>query len=247
MDDDELRQRLRAMPEPTTTIDVDAVVADARRRRRPKVIGTGVAVGAACLAFLAPVVVPGLLGPDPVTSSLQEAGVAEQGDSGGEPAAPAPAATDGAEPDASTLQSGGVDVAGPPPTGCSATPAGSTVPGLAIAFEADPVAGSATVLLSNGGSERLTVRVGGVGEAILGDDGAVLAAPSIAAASYADPLLLIEPGETERIQVAVTPALDCEGGSSTALPDGQVVPVIGLALGASGDEMVSVLGTPTAP
>lgn len=244
MNDDELRERLHAMPEPTATIDVDAVVADARRRRRPKVVGAGVAVGAACLAFLAPVVVPGLLGPDPVTSTLQEQGVAEQGDSGAEPAAPA---SDGDAPDAPTLQTSeqpdDVDVAGGPPVGCLALPAAEVAEGLSTSFESAPIDGTATLLLSNDGGETLTVRVGDVGEAIVAD-GSVVGAASIGADSALDgPLLRLEPGETERIGVAVFSASACDGG---ALEAGAVAPVVALAVGSTGEEREVVLGDPSA-
>ncbi|QCR19731.1 hypothetical protein [Agrococcus sp. SGAir0287] len=174
MNDDELRERLRAMPEPTTTIDVDAVVADARRRRRPKVVGVGVAAVAGCLAFLAPVVVPGLLGPDPVTSTLQEQGAAEQGDASGAPAAPAPAATSGGEPDASTFQSSAPEAAGGAQDACAPpTPAGEVVAGLGIAFSDDPADGDAALVLTNASPITIDVGVGEVGTIVL--DGGLVA------------------------------------------------------------------------
>lgn len=245
MDDDELRQRLRAMPEPTATIDVDAVVADARRRRRPKVVGVGVAVGAACLAFLAPVVVPGLLGPDPVTATLQEQGVAEQDDSGAEPEAPAPApaASDGADPDASTLQtSEGPNVAGPGPLACTATPVGEVAPGLAVSFAAAPVDGVATLLMANDGDATITVRLGGVGEAIV-VDGAIVAADVGGEPAYSGPLLRIEPDETERVEVAVAAARACDGGNVAV---GEVVPVVAVAIGGAAEVQTIVVGDPSA-
>lgn len=248
MDDDELRERLRAMPEPTTTIDVDAVVTDARRRRRPKVIGAGVAVGAACLAFLAPVVVPGLLGPDPVTSTLQEAGVAEQGDSGAEPAAPAP---DADEPDASTFQSseqpdgGGAEGAGAAADACSAVPAMQVADGLSLTFLAQPVEGEATLLVANSGDETLVVRVGDVGIAAVDGDGVLASAAIDPGSALTGFQARLEPGDVERIVVDVASDLaPCAPGGSI---DGTLVPVVAVAIDASAEVRGPALGDPTAP
>ncbi|WP_144719545.1 hypothetical protein [Agrococcus jejuensis] len=235
MDDDELRERLRAMPEPTTAIDVDAVVTDARRRRRPKVIGTGVAVGAACLAFLAPVVVPGLLGPDPVTSTLQEAGVAEQGDSGAEPEAPAPAATSEAPTSAEEAQP--TDQADPAPTyygdqgasGCPFTEADVLQPGLVLSFAAPPADGVTTLLVENQSSAAIVVRIGDVGVATYA--GGVLAGLSVLdpASSLDGPVLRLAPGEVASLDVAVDlHPVGCGGSGGLG---GITLPLVAIALG----------------
>lgn len=253
MNDDELRERLHAMPEPTATIDVDAVVADARRRRRPKVVGAGVAVGAACLAFLAPVVVPGLLGPDPVTSTLQEQGVAEQGDSGAQPAAPAATAPDETQPGAEEAQpTAGED---PAPTyfgdqgaagngACFASPSRSVVPGLALAFLAAPEGGAATLLVSNEGSAPIVVRIGNVGVATTEGSTVVGAAfVDIAGTDAANPIALA-PGERVAVDVAVATNLVACGTDGRV--DGTAVPLVALAIGDGGPIVGSVLGDPSA-
>ncbi|SDH26114.1 hypothetical protein [Agrococcus jejuensis] len=251
MNDDELRQRLQAMPEPTTTIDVDAVVADARRRRRPKVIGTGVAVGAACLAFLAPVVVPGLLGPDPVTATLQEQGVAEQGDSGAQPEAPAPAATDesaptaGDEPDATTFTDGdAAESAGAAAGACAAVPAAQVADGLSLTFLAQPVDGEATLLVANASDETLVVRIGDVGIAAIEGDGVLASAAIDPASALAGFRAQLAPGDVERVIVDVaTDLAPCAAGDSV---DGTLVPVVAVAIGASAEVRGPALGDPTA-
>lgn len=212
MNDDELRERLRAMPEPTTTIDVDAVVADARKRRRPKVVGAGVAVGAACLAFLAPVVVPGLRGPDPVTSTLQEQSDAEQA-----PAAPAPDAPTGVD----DSDGGAATPLGPPIAACAAAPIEDD---LALGYVLDGD-GTGTVSIQNLGSEPVVVAVGDVGVGAIAGD-ALVWAPQVdpSSATTGTPVTL-EPLGSVDLDVDVLPAT-----APCALPesdsgDGEVVTV----------------------
>jgi len=233
VNDDELRQRLRAMPEPTTTIDVDAVVADARRRRRPKVVGVGVAAVAGCLAFLAPVVVPGLAGPDPVTSSL-EGGGAEPA-----PAAPAPeqGAPDEQGTDGSTLASGeadaGQDACAPP------TLVGDVVAGLAIAFADDPSDGEAVLALTNAGATPIAVGVGAAGTVVL-DGGLVATSTELDADAPTQPVVV---GPGERVEVPVDldrSTVACGLGPAGIAPSPRVV------LDVDGSRVV-VAGTPFAP
>lgn len=58
---DDLQRRLRAMPGPDARLDLDAIVADARRRRRPKVAALSAAATAAGVLVVAPFVSPLLL------------------------------------------------------------------------------------------------------------------------------------------------------------------------------------------
>lgn len=247
MDDDELRERLRAMPEPSTAIDVDAVVADARRRRRPKVVGVGVAAAVGCLAFLAPVVVPGLLGPDPVTATLQDQGVAEQA-----PAGSAPEATDagGAESadEPSVLGAPGEEAttAAPPVDvgSCAVAPVESLQPGLALAFADAPSGGTATLLVENVGDATVVVRIGDVGVATL-DGATVAAAASLDPASaLSGSLMTLEPGDVERLDVDVAADLvPCRDADPAAV--GAVAPVVAIATGASAVVQGAALGTAT--
>ncbi|MFC7432646.1 MULTISPECIES: hypothetical protein [unclassified Agrococcus] len=247
MNDDELRERLQAMPEPTTTVDVDAVVAAARRRRRPKVVGVGVAAAAGCLAFLAPVVVPGLLGPDPVTATLQEQGVAEQA-----PAGSAPEATDASGGDSAdepgVLGAPGEEATTAAPSvdagTCALAPAGSLQPGLALAFAGAPSEGTATLVVENLGDATLAVRIGDVGIATL-DGATVAAAASVDPASaLAGVALTLAPGDVQRLDVDVaSDLLPCRGGDPAAT--GAVAPVVAIATGASAVAQGAALGTAT--
>ena len=241
MNDDELRERLHAMPEPTATIDVDAVVADARRRRRPKVVGVGVAVGAACLAFLAPVVVPGLLGPDPVTATLQEQGAADQApaasDAGGDDAAePTGPSVLGAPDEDAATQSPITDVGA-----CDVAPAAQTQPGLALTFESAPVGGAATLVVENVGDEMLVVRLGDVGVARV-DGTSVIEASAVDPASSVPGLLVrLAPGDLERLGVDVVgDPTACGTATSSA---GDLVPVVAIATGASAVVQTPAVGT----
>ena len=209
MNDDELRQRLHSMPEPATTIDVDAVVADARRRRRPKVIGTGVAVGAACLAFLAPVVVPGLLGPDPVTSTLQDQGAAEQA-----PAAPG-SGGDGVQPGSSSDagdDGGAASTLSAPIAACAAMPLADD---LALGYSIDDGDGTARVVIQNLRSQPVTIAVGDVGVGEATDDTLVIAPEVEAASAATGTSVTLEPMASHTFDVAVLPAT-----STCAWPDG---------------------------
>lgn len=246
MNDDELRERLHAMPEPTTTIDVDAVVADARRRRRPKVVGVGVAAVAGCLAFLAPVVVPGLLGPDPVTATLQEAGSAQQDPAGSAPDAPAA----GQEPAGSALGGDAADPNGAAVAACAAVPAADVAPGLAVAFAAAPVDGTATLLVTNDGADPLTVRIGDVGIAAVADatsivDTTVLAAADVDLGSARDGRLVeVAAGATASVDVDVaTTLVPCAPGDPAG---GTVVPLVPVAIEPSTGGIVPALGDPAA-
>lgn len=59
-DDDELRRRLHDIPTPGVRLDADAVLAGAKRRRRPKTIALSSAATVAGVLLFAPLVAPGI-------------------------------------------------------------------------------------------------------------------------------------------------------------------------------------------
>lgn len=110
MSDDELRRRLHDIPAPGAGragagLDADAVVAGAKRRRRPKTIALSSAATVAGVLIVAPLVVPGLgmLQPTGMSSVSSDSGAAESAEQPVEEAAP------GAEAPRDEDQGGGAD------------------------------------------------------------------------------------------------------------------------------------------
>jgi hypothetical protein len=76
--DDELRRRLHDIPAAGARLDTDAIIAGARKRRRPKTIALSSAATVAGVLIVAPFVAPGL-------SPLQPTGMSTVSDSGAAP------------------------------------------------------------------------------------------------------------------------------------------------------------------
>lgn len=75
-DDDELRRRLHDIPAPSVRLDADAVLADAKRRRRPKTIALSSAATVAGVLLFAPLVAPGIEALRPSSGVSVDAGAA---------------------------------------------------------------------------------------------------------------------------------------------------------------------------
>ncbi|GAA2174388.1 hypothetical protein GCM10009846_20140 [Agrococcus versicolor] len=224
MRDDELRDRLHAMPEPTARIDVDAVVADARRRRRPKVVGVAVASVAGCLALLSPVVLPSILGSGASTATMQEAGVAEQG------APDAPAAPGS---DAATAEEPGIlgepAPSGPPVAACAAVPISSVAAGLLVVVRDDDGDGVGTVDVQNVGDAPVDVAIGEAGLGQRAGD-VLVVAPDVDAASVAQVApTTLQPLASASFDATVLPATSsCGATAGTAEGDEAVAVAVGV-------------------
>lgn len=166
MSDDELRRRLQDIPAPAARLDADAVVAGAKRRRRPKTIALTSAASVAGVLIVAPLVVPGLsllpqgasqtvssdAGAAPESAEQPEPGAPEPFESGGAESHSGPvqdSAGDGADDSAEDAGAGDTGAAGRgAPSLCGMTRAGDI--GLTLRFLDDP--GSAAPRVEAGGT-----------------------------------------------------------------------------------------------
>ncbi|WP_347754179.1 hypothetical protein [Agrococcus sp. ProA11] len=192
--DDELRRRLQDIPTPSAHLDADAVLAGAKRRRRPKTIALSSAATVAGVLLFAPLVAPGITGLRPGTSVSVDSGANPEsapaspdfgGEGGGEEDTDG---SDNAQPDS------GASAAAPATTEaaplCGLQRAGEL--GLVLAFAERP-----------GGATPVQVRV-------VGDDGARVTTVSIDAFAVSDGVARVEPGES-REQIVL------EAGETAAL------------------------------
>lgn len=205
MSDDELRRRLQELPGPRAGLDADAVVAGAKRRRRPKVAALNAAAAGVGVLIIAPFVVPGL-SPIAPTSVLSE-------QDGGQPA---PAEESGED-------SAGAGAAEPAPDtlapACS-YPALVDETGIRAAFLDDPADGVADLELTPSGPvtqwQILGVAVAQV--AVDRDALTIVAAPDLEALEQAPPagmgdeIAVVDPVSTVYRDGAVLDAPDVDCG-----------------------------------
>lgn len=215
----ELRSRLRAMPEPHGTLDADEIVREARRRRRPKVIGVTVTAVAACALVLTPVTVVAIDVIRPTAMTATDAGGQEQEESAPEaPAEPAPPPEAPGESDEAAQPPSDADGA------CSAVPVEQMLPGVSITFEDDPADGTASVTVANDGDAALDEAVAGFGLAVVDDE--LEWAPTIGTDAQGEALAL-DPGESVTFDDVelVTDGQACTGSADAA---GSLVPVMAI-------------------
>lgn len=192
--EDELRARLRAMPEPRTSLDAGAIVQAARRRRHPKVAGLVAASVAASVLVLTPVTIGAIQAVQPQVDTASDAG---------SEAAPEEVESAGGDSDDEAA-------------GCGATPAADA--GLSIAFGDDPADGVADVTITNGTAVDVVIDQASIGTATVADDGTVLALPDV---PQAEPSILTVPaGESVTLpDASLEPALIvCGEGDGDAAP-----------------------------
>ena len=166
MSDDELRRRLHDIPGPRSGIDVDAVLAGARRTRRPKVAAITAATAGAGILILAPFVAPGLQSFQPTSAP----GLAED--------AGAPAQEEGVGGGDAGSQTG-ADEAGPADgaalaDACAAIDA--TGLGIELRFLDDPVDGASELAVSSLLDADATITLEAAGSAAVDAQGVPLAA-----------------------------------------------------------------------
>lgn len=226
MSDDDLRRRLHDIPGPRGALDVRAVLAGARRTRRPKVAAVTAAAAGASVLIVAPFVVPGLSPIAPTSSVMsdddaQDAGAAPAQESG-------EAAAGAAQPESLAL--------------ACAYPAIVEATGIRAAFLDDPADGVADLELS-GGPAGTTLRILQVAVAQVATDRdglTIVAAPEPAALAAASP---VAGGDEVRADVPVVlrgsrvldaPDADCGIDAPTAPAplllvelDGQRLAVVG--------------------
>lgn len=188
--DDELRRRLHEIPSAGARLDTDAIIAGARKRRRPKTIALSSAATVAGVLIVAPFVVPGLspLQPVGMTSVSSDSGAAPESaeqPAPGEQEADSEAGTDGAT-DEQSGDAGAAEDAGSGDTGASGpgaaasaaacTPGAAGDAGLALRFLDDPSDGTADLAVENLTGAQIEVRLDDVGSVELDDAGHVVAA-----------------------------------------------------------------------
>lgn len=260
--DDELRRRLHDIPSASARLDADAIIAGAKKRRRPKTIALSSAATIAGVLIVAPFVVPGL-------SPLQGGDSASvSSDAGAAPeSAPQPAeqpATDGgADDDAQSAGDGATGAAGSdaPAEGsgdaATGTPDGPAYPleqpaawcgleragdaGLALTMLEQPAAsgpgaGFARVRLTNTGDASVGVVARSV---IWFEVEETITGSSGTMFGGESEALALEPGESAELTqpTAVLPPGVC--GDGTASAD---VPMA--IVGVDGAEPVGVVGSP---
>lgn len=261
--DDELRRRLQGIPAPTARLDADAVIAGARKRRRPKTVALSSAATVAGVLIIAPFVVPGLSPLQPTGSSVSsDAGAAPESAPESaqeqEPAAE-PGTTfqhdesaegDGGDAGASdTGASGGGDAGveqgdgGPgttivldaSATWCGLTPAGDA--GLALRMLEEPV-------MSGPGSGFVQVEVTNLGDSAVGLELEPVTTFEIStidssARGGEAAVLALEPGEAAVLDAptAVLPRDVCGDGTPSA-----DVPLAIVAL--DGADPIGIVGSP---
>ncbi len=201
MSDEELRRRLRDIPAPRAGIDADAVVARAKRRRRPKTIALSSAATVASVLIVAPLVVTGLqLLPSSSQQEASQAGGAESAehptsDAASEESRPLESAEDAGEGDAGASGDGAATLCG--------LPLASEL-GMELAFTAEPADGAARAeirWIEAGAAPRLeAVEVaslevaGGVARAVAGEASQALALAASESAALEVPIAVLDAG-----------------------------------------------------
>lgn len=219
-DDDELRRKLHDIPAPRAGLDAEAIVAGARKRRRPKTIALSSAATVAGVLIVAPLVTPGLspllprttgegvsmdsgaapeMQPEPAPQEEEEgAGGATEGTDGAEDAGSGDSGASGDQGAAGDPGAAGDQAA------CGTVRAGDV--GLALRFLDDPTDGSAELEIANASNARLQVQVLESGSGALTAEGELLAAgTSPASEERGEPA----PGETMRVAVELAPRTTC--------------------------------------
>lgn len=204
MSDDELRRRLQELPGPRSGLDADAVVAGAKRRRRPKVAAINAAAAGVGVLIIAPFVVPGL-SPIAPTSVLSEQDAGQ----------PAPAEESGED----TAGAGAAEeAAGSPAPACS-YPALVDETGIRAAFLDDPADGIADLELSGGEVSQWQILGVAVAQVAADRDAlTIVAAPDPAAledappAGRSDEIAVVDPVSTVYRDGAVLDAPDVDCG-----------------------------------
>lgn len=219
-DDDELRRRLQDIPAPRAGLDAEAIVAGARKRRRPKTIALSSAATVAGVLIVAPLVTPGL---SPLLPRTSGDGVSM--DSGAAPEMepePAPqeegagGATDGTD---------GAEDAGSGDSGASGTALGDTAcapaqagdAGLALRFLDDPSDGTADLAMENLTDTAIEVRLDDVGSVELDAEGRIVAA-GVWPGRWATSELAAYAGSDGGVTVDLEPRVACAQPGTIALP-----------------------------
>lgn len=172
--DGDLRRRLQDIPAPSARIDADAVIAGAKRKRRPKTIALSSAATIAGV-LVAPLVVPGLqqLQPASTTGESTDAGAApESAPESGADGSESPVATDEGPAEQTDTGEGDQGASGGTASEafCGLPRAGEI--GLVLAFAEDPADGSAPVVVrtDDGAAVRDLVAVEVAGIAVTGGE-----------------------------------------------------------------------------
>lgn len=166
MSDDELRRRLHDIPGPRSGIDVDAVLAGARRTRRPKVAAITAATAGAGILIVAPFVAPGLQSFQPTSAPglAEDAGApAQESGVGGGDAGSQTGATEAGPADGAALADA-----------CAALAA--TGLGIELRFLDDPVDGTSELAVSSLLDADATITLDAAGSAAVDAQGVPLAA-----------------------------------------------------------------------
>ncbi|ROR66407.1 hypothetical protein [Agrococcus jenensis] len=167
MSDDELRRRLHDIPGPGPGIDVDAVLAGARRTRRPKVAAVTAATAGAGILIVAPFVAPGLQSFQPTSAPglAEDAGAPaqEEGVGGGDAGSTETGATEAGPADGAALADA-----------CAAMTASGI--GIQLRFLDDPVDGASELAVSSLLDVDATITLEAAGSAAVDAQGVPLAA-----------------------------------------------------------------------
>lgn len=250
-DDDELRRRLHDIPTPGVRLDADAVLAGAKRRRRPKTIALSSAATVAGVLLFAPLVAPGIEALRPSSSVSVDYGAAPN--SAPEPSNSGTAGDTGAsgdadgggdgQPDAEAPEGGGSGEAG-----SSEGSASEASPGAAeeAALCGLPRAGALGLVLTfaerPAGATPVAVRVS--------DDGDTrLTAVAIDSVATADGTARVEPGDVrEELVLGAGDTAMLTVGTATLEPDacGDGLPAAATPVaivGVDGAEPIAVVGS----
>ncbi|GAA3604351.1 hypothetical protein [Agrococcus terreus] len=242
-DEQELRRRLREIPGPPAGgLDVDAAVADARRRRRPKTAALAGATGLAAVLAIAPFAAPALLPSS--TSTMAERPESDAG-------APAPEVAGqesaGQPEEGSGAGDAGTGADGGSVAGACAYRALRADTGIGLRFLDDPADGLASIEIdfpAAGGD--LVVEALGIAQVEAG--GGPLRIVSAPDASQLAPAVSVREASTgagggtvvlDDVPVATDPGVGC-GIEAAAVP-------APLVLGTSDGRPVTAVGDPWAP
>lgn len=229
--DDELRRRLQDIPTPSARLDADAVLAGAKRRRRPKTIALSSAATVAGVLIFAPLVAPGITALRPSDDASVDSAAAPEsapespdlGAEGGEEDG-----TDNAQPDSGASEAGASSTEEAPL--CGLPRAGDI--GLVLAFAERP-----------DGTTPVQVRA-------VGDDDAQITAVSIDSIVIVDGVAQVDAGETsEQFELAAGEAVALTIAAATLEPgacgDGTPSGATPVAIvGVDGAAPIAVVGSP---
>lgn len=197
MSDDELRRRLHDIPGPRSGIDVDAVLAGARRARRPKVAAVTAATAGAGILIVAPFVAPGLQSFQTTSAPglAEDAGAPaqEEGVGGGDAGSTEAGSTEAVPADGAALADA-----------CAALAASGL--GIELRFLDDPADGAADLAVRSLLDAGATVTLEATGSATVDAQGTALTAAL-------DPGAIVDvelpAGGTSATPVDLGPRADC--------------------------------------